>query len=461
VSTAPGTPGPAARGGAGGRIQLLDNTWLLTLVAVVLATALPRLLGAFEADAGAIAWGVLGLGAIHVALAAAAERKRSRGVWLPRGLLAVHAAGVVLLGVVWQFAGGLQNPAFLLVFVFPVIGATFLSRRQPYLSAALAILVVSALALRHTPELRWYVAGIGPAAAWLTALLGDGGSAAGAPFPGFYAPSGYFVVTLVAFVVLLGACAVSAEFLAAFFTRLRERAGAARREVMLAEELWLKVIQHLPAPALLIDAGTREVVCVSRLWAERFQVRGTPSSTALLFRALKFSYPELLEELIAGADGTTRPCMVRVAGRLRATEIRVQHLSHADRQLALVIMEDVTESLCMSAALDAAEYATVVIDAKECVIGFNKPARGLWAEIEVGGDATPLLARLGLGKGAWLPGLGGRRKSHVEIRGRVCEVRTSAIALPGEADCVYLLAVAPTALASAETLLTGAQALVP
>jgi hypothetical protein len=439
---------------------LLDNTWLLTLVAVVLATALPRLLFGFEADAGAIAWGMLGFAAIHVALAGAAERKRSPGIWLPRALLIIHAAGVVLLGAVWQFAGGLQNPVFLLVFVFPVIGATFLSRRQPYLTAALAILVVTTLALRHTPELRWYLGGLSPAGAWLAALIGDERNDASAAFPGFYAPSAYYVVTLAAFVVLLCACAVSAEFLASLFTRLRQRAGAARRDAARAGELWLKLVQHLPVPAVLIDADTARVVCVSKLWAEQFHPRGTPSSTAELLRVLRFSYPEILEELIAGADGTSRPCMIRPAEQLRATEIRVQHLSHADRRLALLIMEDVTESLCTSAALDAAEYAAVVIDSQERVIGFNKSTRGLWADISVGSDAGPLLSSLGLGKGVWLPGLRGRRKSQVEIRGRVYQVRTSTIALPGEADCVYLLAVTPMALVSADTLLAGAQATV-
>jgi hypothetical protein len=176
---------------------------------------------------------------------------------------------------------------------------------------------------------------------------------------------------------------------------------------------------------------------------------------------VQFSYPEVVEELITGEGGVARPCMIRVASRLRATEVRVQHVPQADRRLALVIVADVTESLCMSAALDAADYAFVLIDAKERVIGFNKPTHGLWAEAAPDASAGPLLSRLGYSKGSWIPGLSGRRKSHVEIRGRVYEVRISSVGLPGEADCAYALAVVPTAAAPAESLLTGAQATAP
>jgi hypothetical protein len=441
-------------------IQLLDNAWLLTLVAVLLATAAPRLLGTADIDAVATAWGVLGLGAIHVIVAAVAETGRAASRWVPPALLTVHASGVLLIGVIWQFAGALQNPAFLLAFVFPVIGATFISRRQPYLTTALSIVVVATVAIRQTPEVRWYVAGLSRAGAWLTTVIGASAGAT-SPFPGFYAPSGYFVATLAAFVILLCASAVSAEFLGSLLARLRTHANAVRHDLARAEERWLEFIRDFPMPAALVDADTRQVVCGSSRWADLCDRRRARHGTDDLFEMVQFSYPEVVEELLAGDGGVARPCMVRVAGRLRATELRVQHLTLADRRLALVIMADVTETLCMSAALDAADYAFVLIDAKERVIGFNKPTHGLWAEADVGIGAGPLLSKLGYSKGSWVPGLSGRRKSHVEIRGRVYEVRISSIPLPGEADCAYAIAVVPTAAASAESLLTGAQAAAP
>ena len=63
-----------------------------------------------DIDAVATAWGVLGLGAIHVLVAAVAETGRAASRWVPPALLTVHASGVLLIGVIWQFAGALQNP---------------------------------------------------------------------------------------------------------------------------------------------------------------------------------------------------------------------------------------------------------------------------------------------------------------------------------------------------------------
>src|SRR5689334_6232811 len=149
----PSVPAQHASAPIGGQARLLDDIWVVTLLAVLVAAAAPRLLSVFEIDFGAVIWAVFGLGAIHVALAAAAERG-----WPLRGLTVIQVTGVVLIGIVWHYAGALHNPLFLLTFALPVIGAGLVSRRQPYLMAVLAILITSAVALRRTPELRWYVA---------------------------------------------------------------------------------------------------------------------------------------------------------------------------------------------------------------------------------------------------------------------------------------------------------------
>ncbi|HEX9473094.1 MAG TPA: hypothetical protein VF931_02815, partial [Steroidobacteraceae bacterium] len=436
--------------------ELLDNMWLLTLVAVLFATLAPRLLSAFDVDVGAIGWGLLGLGAVHVALAAAADAERVRPAWLPPLLGAIHTAGVLLIGAIWQHAGGLQNPSFLLAFVFPVIGATFVARRLPYLTAALGILVAGTVALRQTPELRWYLESLNPGGAWLTALVGRAASVT-SPLPGFYAPAGYFIVTLAAFAILLSACAVSAEFLASLFAKLHRHTQSAHQELARAQDLWTALVRELPLPVALVDPDTLQVVHASKLWAKTFGDHEA-ARAAGLFDIVQFSYPEVVEELLVGDGGTTHPCMLRVAGQLRATEIRVQHLWHAKRRLALVIMQDVTESLCLSAALDAAGYAALVVDARERVMAFNKPARGFLAELDLGIDASELLSQLG-DRGGWRPGLSGRRKSHAKIRGRAYEVRTCSIALPGEEECIYLIAMAPLPRAAADTLTADTQAM--
>ena len=81
---------------------------------------------------------MLALGAIHIAFTRIWSIRRAPArAWRTRMLAALHALGIVVIGFIWHHAGGLQNPAFLMVFALPVVGAIFLSRWQPYLMALL------------------------------------------------------------------------------------------------------------------------------------------------------------------------------------------------------------------------------------------------------------------------------------------------------------------------------------
>src|SRR5437667_3617268 len=197
------------------RVHLLDDTWLLTIFAILLGIALPWFVSGLHIDFAATAAGLLALAAVHVVLAAISgvrPSSQSRGTL---GLSSLHALGVAAMVFIWHHAGGLQNPLFLLVFALPVIGAIFLSRWQPYLMAMLAAVMVALMASSQEPELRWYApAGLSAAADWLGGVLVKATGAGSLPFAGFYAPAAYFVVLLEAFVIMLFGCAVAAEYLA-------------------------------------------------------------------------------------------------------------------------------------------------------------------------------------------------------------------------------------------------------
>lgn len=426
-------------------VQLLDDTWLLTIFAIVLAVALPWFVSAFDIDFGAASWGVLGLGAIYVALTTAAGLSRADTAWRTRALALLHATGVIVMGFIWQQGGGLQNPAFLVVFALPVIGASFISRWQPYLTAALAILVVTAVALSQAPELRWYASGFGTAGAWLATFFGQEGAAVSAPFPGFYAPFGYPLVLLEVFAVLLFACAVAAEYLGTVFEAIRANVAIARAEAERGQELWTTLIEHLPVPAFLVEVDTLQVICASEHVAPAFCAPHAAQAGSNFLETIRFSYPDVVRELIAGEGGVVRPSMIRVAGQLRAGEVRVQHIAHKGRRFALVIIDDMTEAFCIKAALDSADHAALVVDSKARVIAFNKPARGLFAGSEFGAEASRLLSHPGSGTRWWEPGLAGRRKMHVEVQRRIYQVTSSAVALPGEEESLYVIAFLPVA----------------
>ena len=423
------------------RVHLLDDTWLLTIFAILLATALPWLVSAFDINFVATALGLLALGAIHIAFTLL-ERPTRMGERRPL-LTTLHVAGVFIVGFIWMHAGGLQNPAFLMVFVLPVVGAIFLSRWQPYLMALAAVVVVGAVALAQAPELRWYAPGLNAAGAWLAALFNQEGAATNTPFQGFYAPSGYFVVLLQIFAILVFACAVAAEYLGTIFERLHAHVDVARAEAERGQEFWATLIEDLPLPALLVDTDSLQVLCASQQAAEFCAAE--PISGSSLFETIRFSYPDEVQALITAAGGVAPLSMIQVGDRLRVTEVRVRHTAQKGRRFALVVIHDKSEEFTVKAALDATGQAVLVIDSQSRIVAFNKPARALFAAIEKDADATRLLNLSGMPPRWWEPDLSGRRKMHVEIAPRVYQVTSSSSRLPGEDERLYVVAFQPAA----------------
>src|SRR5437660_12470501 len=95
------------------RVHLLDDTWLLTIFAVLLAIALPWFVSGLHIDFAATAAGLLALAPVHVALAAVSGG-RPRSQWRGTlGLSSLHAPGVAAVAAIWHPAGGLQHPPFL------------------------------------------------------------------------------------------------------------------------------------------------------------------------------------------------------------------------------------------------------------------------------------------------------------------------------------------------------------
>jgi len=424
------------------RVHLLDDTWLLTIFAILLATMLPWLVSSFEINLVAASLGLLSLGAIHIAfsvLGRPARRGERRAL-----LTALHIAGVVIVGIIWMHTGGLQNPAFLMVFALPVIGAIFLSRWQPYLMALIAVAVTGAVALAQAPELRWYAPGLNTTGTWLAAAVGQQGSAAtNVPFPGFTAPSGYFVVLLEVFAIVVFACAIAAEYVGTIIDRLNTHVDVARDEAERGQEFWANLIEELPLPAVLVDIGTLQIVRAS-LQANEF-CDAEPEIGQGLFEAIRFTYPDAVQELISEAGGALPLSMIRVGDRMCATKVRVQHMAQKNRRFALLVIEDKTEEFTTRAALDATGQAALVIDTGGRVLAFNKPARALFAGIQKQAEVSDLFSLLGMPSRWWEPGLTGRRKMHVEIAPRIYEVTSSSAPLPGEEERLYVVTFLPVA----------------
>ena len=424
--------------------QLLQDLWLLTLFMVLLATALPWFISAFEIDFAAASWVLLALGAIYVGMTLAGHGSSESGRARQRIVLVLHAAGVVALGLLWQRCGGLQNPAFLLAFALPVIAGSVLSRWQPYATAVLAVLVVAAVALTQAPELRWYAGGLSELVRTLTRALGASsqGSTAPGAFPGFYAPVGYDIVLLEVFALLIFACAVASESLGNAFDRLMEHLSSARVEADSGQRMWSALVRQLPVPALLVDAETQQIVLSSER-LDPFRADANDMVGRPLLEAMRFSYPERLQELIAGEGGIATAVAVHVGDELRMASVRVQHVTYEGRRLALVLLEDTMSVFCVTAALDAEEHAALVINARGRIVALNRAASALLPEAALGHEANRALARTSGTPRWWEPGVTGRRRIHVTLARRAYLATATQVAVPGEQEAMYVLTFTP------------------
>ena len=426
------------------RVRLLSDSWLLIIVAILCAAGVPWFASGFEVDLGAASWGLLALGGILITLTILESRASPHGRWHDRALTLLDVIGVIVIGFIWQHVGALQNPTFLTVFALPVIGAVFLSRWHPYLISTVSVCVVGVVALAQVPELRWYAGGLLGSDAWLSALFGHQSTATAGSFAGFYAPS-HLIVLLEVFAVGIFACAVSAEYVATVFERLSTQTSLARTEAERGQELWAGLIERLPLPALLIDPASLRIAASSDFAIAYLQSGETPLEGRSLFEVVRFSYPDIVQELIVGLDGEEPSTIIRIADELRVTHLRVLHVAHKGQRLALLTIEDATEVFCLKAALDTSEYAALVIDGRGRVLAFNKPAMWLFNGAKIGADATRLLSGSNGGQRWWEPGLTKRRKMHIEIGQRIYQVASSAITMEGEQERIFAVSVLPVA----------------
>lgn len=388
--------------------KLLQDTWLLTLFVVLLAVAVPWFIGGLQIDFAAASVALMALAALYAGLVLAGESRAPSARMRRRLLGLLHMAGVIGVGWLWQRSAGLQNPAFLLAFALPVIGAAALSRWQPYATAVLAIAVVGIVALVQAPELRWYAGSAHGAYRWLNGWFGGATQGDESVLPGFYAPVAYDVVLLQVFAILILGCAVVAESLGNAFEKLLEHLRVARGDAAQREELWTRLLLQLPLPSLLVEVETQQIVLTSRqlapFWADEHSLEACG-----LFDALQCTYPERLQQLISADGGVAEAVVVHVQESERVARVHVRHVVFDGRRLALVLLEDVTDAFCTAAALDAQEHPFLVIDARGRIVTANKPARALFPEISAGGEADRVLLRANAAGASvsrwWEPGL--------------------------------------------------------
>lgn len=313
------------------RKRTLEGIWLLTLVVVLVALAVPWYLRALEIDLAPIAWSVFGFAALLAAAAFASDRLRDRRA-LGRVAVAMQVAGVLFLGLVWHLAGGLQNPLFVLVFALPVIAAGAVPRRGHALAIALlAVLAVLTVAWIGSPELRRYVLVLGLPAGPLASLAPAAVPAAGEPFPELETPAAYTFSALLLFAALLPTAALAADALGALLRRA-EAEGPRRGPPGLLPA----ALAAAPYPAALVELGSGQVIAASDRFRGQLLLDEADLRRRGFFELVAFDRPDEVAALLEGEGGELPAATLRVGPERRVVRLAAYPVTHGGERYAHV-----------------------------------------------------------------------------------------------------------------------------
>lgn len=418
------------------RKRLFDDVWLVTLVVVFVAIAVPWFVQALEVELAPIAWSLFAFGVVHLASMLAADMIRSERVLLALAF-GQQVVGVLFLGLVWHLAGGLHNPLLLLVFALPVIAAGLSTGGQSFASALLAIATAAGVALFEAPELRWYLERAGLPLGAL-GLRADALSDLARPFPGLAAPASYHFVALQLFAVLLFAVAMLTESFRSLLMRLYARVRLSHDALGDARAFAAEVLAAAPVPSALVYRDTYKVTLASRSFLRQFDVEPQALPERDLFALIEFAYPEVVQELIAGG-GTAPLVTYRAGGETRIAQMQVHAFEHAGTRLAHVSIDDVSGTYALQAGFDALDEACIVIGTGRRLLHLNRAARALVGEASLGAEAAQALAEPGLADDWWELGPRSEQERQVMLRGVLHQARCIALRVPGERDALTLL----------------------
>jgi len=391
--------GPAETSALRERKRILDDVTVWMLLVVSVAVAVPWFLRLLPIDLSVVARATFGFTLLYIALATLTDRLRGpRSLRL--ALLFLQASGIVFLGLLWHLVGGLQVPMLLLAFVLPVMASGLvLGRWQPYGAALLSVVVVGVIALNESRELRWYLPQVGLPVDRIVgslALLPDRSG----PFPSLASPPDQLLVLLEIFVVFQLACALLSNRLARTLRQLFRRLAAAAEARRGVQGLFRAALKAAATPTVLVCSENGRIVLASDGFLKRMLRHGESLTGTDLFDLTRFAQPGRVRELIQ-AGGELPFCRYHVGSESRVATIRVDSFLYEDARYACVRLDDSTDLLYLSTALQTTEEPLVVIGSDDRLRYANRAAEDLFGELCFGMEVSSALARSELADRWW------------------------------------------------------------
>lgn len=409
--------------------RLSDDSTLLLLLAVAMVVTVPWFLRDLDINLAPVAWSIFVFAVASLVASRLADGLASATA-LRWAMTAMQAANIVFAAWIWHLAGNLQHPLFLLIFVLPVATAGW--TLKPGRAIALALVAIAAaavVALQNSPELRWYLAQMGLPAV----LLPDGiGYGAGRPFPGVELPASYLFLLLVTFTLAVAALALATQSGAALLARAQSRLTASQHALKDAQTLAVELLQVSSHPAALVYADNFNIASASASFLEEMLLLPESLQEENLFGLVAFSYPEVIEKLIAGDGGEVPFVVYRVEEQMRMAKVAVRPIVHGGVRYAAVFIHDAADSFYQGTALDAVPEVVIIVGDDRRIRYGNLAAKTLFSELHPGMDAAAPLRQPDTAEDWWDLGPRTRRERPVVFAGRNFQATCVAVRIPGE-----------------------------
>lgn len=421
------------------RKKLLDDVWLLTLFVVLLMLGIPWYLRTLGIDLGQVTWGLFAYGIFHVAVDFALRSVRnSLTLLICTGFQ--QWIGIAFLGLLWHYAGNVQNPLFLLVFILPVIAGTLvLLPWQSYATALISLGTVCLVAWQDVPDLRWNALEIHLFPQWIARLLPEPLGAVPQPFPSLNTTPAYVFTLLASFSTGMLAIVLMSESWNSYLIRLYSRLSASRNALDKAESLSSEVLRASPWPAALVYKDTFQVAEMSESFLQDLLLSHEHVQEQDFFDVVRFSDPDAVKNLVTGNGGEVPFAVYRLGKELRIARTRVHPVRHKDLGLAYVSLEDLTDGYYLKAALNSVDHPLVILSSAQRVLYLNAAAGKIFENLDVGAEATSCLQVTNLPTGWWEMGLHSRREREVHVNSHRYRALCVASRIPGEKEALTIL----------------------
>ena len=420
------------------RKRLIDGAWVACLGVVLAAVTLPWFVRALDINLLPVATSVFVYVLMHLAFSAAVDKLRS-SVWLSSAIRLMLVAGVAFLAYLWHLVGGLQNPLFLAVFTLPVImSGMMMTGAQALLTALVSILLVTAMAMVESADLRWYLTRLHLSSLSQLATVGSTIFPPVDAIAGFSPTPTYEFTLLVMFAAAQVTVAVVSRPLAMVLVRVNSRLEVSGKMLTEIQGLFHAVLCAEPEPAVIMYADSGQLVQASDSFFKRMLVRPSDIVGRGLFEIVQFDDVDRVRSAFKESSGELPFCVYHVHNEKRVANISFYFTEHQHTRYLYVGFQEVTELYHLQSAFDAVDDPLMVFETDARLHYANRAARAVFGDLYFGQEvaSVPALQSL-LNEGNDLSDENGER--HRVIDGQPYDIHRLATQLPGEtAGCAIV-----------------------